>query len=63
MSEIFPGFPEGANQQAPVATNGGQVPVKSIPYSPPVGPANINDPQTPGLHGSNHGNCGSQGKR
>lgn len=30
--------------------------VKPIPYSPPVGPKNINDPKTPGLHGKNHGN-------
>lgn len=31
-------------------------------YRPPVGPKNINDPKSPGLHGTNHGPCGSQGK-
>lgn len=30
-------------------------------YSPPKGPLNINDSQSPGLHGSNLGNCGTQG--
>jgi len=24
-------------------------------YQPPCGPKNINDPQSPGLHGKNHG--------
>jgi hypothetical protein len=48
--------------QAPRATNGGKMPVSSIPYSPPKGPSNINDPQSPGLHGSNHGCYGSQGR-
>lgn len=47
---------------APRATNGGQMQPKSLPYSPPVGPSNINDPKSPGLHGTNHGNCGTQGK-
>ncbi len=47
---------------APRATNGGKMEVKSIPYSPPKGPSNINDSKSPGLHGSNHGCCGSQGK-
>lgn len=48
--------------QMPRAGNGGEMPVKSIPYSPPKGPTNINDPKSPGLHGTNHGNCGTQGK-
>lgn len=42
--------------QAARATNGGVMPVKSIPYSPPVGPKGINDPQSAGIHGTNHGN-------
>lgn len=42
--------------QAARATNGGQMEVKPIPYSPPVGPNCINDPKGPGLHGTNHGN-------
>ena len=31
-------------------------------YKPPVGPKNIADPKSPGLHGTNHSNCGTQGK-
>ena len=31
-------------------------------YQPPQGPSNINEPKTPGLHGENHGNCGTQGR-
>ena len=42
--------------------DGGQPEVKPLPYSPPVGPTNINDPKSPGLHGENHGNCGTQSK-
>lgn len=30
-------------------------------YSPPQGPSNINDPKSPGLHGHNCGNSGTQG--
>lgn len=49
--------------QAPRATSGGQQSPKEIAnYKPPVGPTNINDPKTPGLHGTNHGTCGTQGK-
>lgn len=44
------------------AGNGGQMPVKEIPYSNPVGPKNIGDPKSPGIHGSNHGNNGTQGR-
>ncbi len=32
-------------------------------YSPPQGPKNINDPQSPGIHGANSGTDGSQGSR
>lgn len=62
--EILGEFGPDANKsQAARATNGGQMEVKPLPYSPPVGPSNINDPKTPGLHGTNHGPCGTQGKR
>lgn len=44
------------------ASNGGEMPVKDIPYSPPVGPKGIGDPKSPGIHGDNHGNCGTQGR-
>ncbi len=37
--------------------------VKPLPYSPPVGPKNQNM-QGPGLRGgTNHGKCGTQGRR
>lgn len=47
--------------QAPRATNGGQQSPKPLPYSPPKGPAGQME-QGPGLHGTNHGTCGTQGK-
>lgn len=43
------------------ATSGGVTQAKDLPYSPPKGPSNINDPKTPGLHGDCHP-CGTQGK-
>ena len=55
------GKDSGAGQAAR-ATNGGHCEPKPIPYSPPVGPSNINDSKSPGLHGTNHGNCGTQRK-
>ena len=39
---------------------GGEMEKKQLPYSPPVGPKGIMDSQSPGLHGTNHGNCGTQ---
>ncbi len=48
--------------QAPRATNGGHCEPKPIPYSPPKGPSNIGDSKSPGLHGTNHGNNGTQGR-
>ena len=48
--------------QAPRATNGGQQMPKPLPYSPPVGPTAQME-NGPGLHGTNHGMCGTQGKR
>lgn len=45
------------------ASNGGVMPVKEIPYSAPVGPKGIGDPKSPGIHGENHGNNGTQGRR
>lgn len=43
--------------------DGGKPDVKPLPYSPPQGPSNINDPKSPGLHGDNCGTCGTQGRR
>lgn len=48
--------------QKPPASNGGKQTPKPIPYSPPKGPTGQMK-QGPGLGGTNHGNCGSQGKR
>lgn len=56
--------PDSAMDQKPSATNGGCMPVRDVRnYSPPVGPKNIGDPKSPGLHGTNHGNVGTQGRR
>lgn len=55
------GRDSGADQK-PRATNGGQQMVKPIPYSPPKGPTSQMQ-KGPGLHGTNHGPCGTQGKR
>lgn len=50
--------------QRPGATNGGKQEPRDVHnYQSPKGPSNINDPKTPGLHGTNHGVCGTQGKR
>lgn len=56
------GGPDTSKPQAPRATNGGHMPVKDTGQRPPVGPKGINDPQSPGLHGTNHGNAVMQGK-
>lgn len=54
----------GPESTSPGASgSGGKQDPKPLPYSPPVGPISINDPKTPGIHGTNHGNCGTQGRR
>lgn len=61
MRDILSEFgPDSPQPQSPRATKGGEMSAKELPYSPPVGPSNINDPKSPGLHGTNHGNCGTQ---
>ncbi len=61
--DILSEYGEDSSQpQAARATNGGRQDPKPLPYSPPVGPSNINDPKTPGIHGTNHGNSCGQGK-
>lgn len=50
-----------SHPQAGRATNGGQCDPKPIPYSPPQGPSGQMR-QGPGLGGTNHGQCGTQGK-
>lgn len=44
------------------ATCGGECKPKELPYSPPVGPKGQMEKGV-GLHGTNMGNCGTQGKR
>jgi len=42
--------------QAPPAKSGGVMQAKDVmKYEPPRGPTNIHDPESPGLHGDNHG--------
>lgn len=58
--DILGGFgPDSRNVQKPSASCGGICPgdeVDVMGYKPPVGPKNINDAKSPGLHGTNHGN-------
>ena len=53
--------PESDINQKPRATNGGEMGVKPIPYSPPKGPTGQMR-EGPGLGGTNHGCCGTQGR-
>lgn len=54
--------PESSQPQKARATHGGCCDTKELPYDPPKGPSGQMR-QGPGLGGTNHGNCGSQGKR
>ncbi len=63
MAEILSKFGGDSRQpQAARASNGGKQTPKPIPYSPPKG-ALVPMNKGPGIGGTNHGNCGSQGKR
>ena len=44
------------------ASSGGKQDPKPLAYSPPKGPQGQSH-QGPGLGGTNHGQCGTQGKR
>jgi hypothetical protein len=47
---------DSSQPQAARATTGGIKEAKPISnYCPPVGPTNINDPKSPGIHGNSHG--------
>lgn len=50
-----------SSSTSPGTCNGGKVEPKPLPYSPPVGPKG--QTSSPGIGGTNHGNCGTQGKR
>lgn len=62
MAKPIIGGPDTAKSSAPRATNGGKMPVKDTGQRPAVGPKGINDPNSPGLHGANHGNKVNQGR-
>ena len=58
LSEYGPGTTQ---PQKGRATSGGSTTAKELPYSPPQGPTGQMQ-KSPGLHGSNMGNQGTQGK-
>lgn len=61
--DILSGYgPDHNSPQRASASSGGVKESKELPYSPPVGPKNIGDPKSPGLHGTNHGNKVNQGR-
>lgn len=57
LSDYGPDRKEGGKR----ATSGGRIEAKDLPYCPPVGPKGQWD-KGPGLHGTNHGNSGTQRK-
>ncbi len=61
--DILGGFgPNTPKPQASRMSGSGQVECKPLPYDPPKGPT-PHMQESVGLHGTNHGNCGTQGKR
>lgn len=55
--------PDSASNEKPRAEHGGCMYPRDVHnYQPPVGPSNVNDSKSPGLHGNNHGNSGTQGR-
>ena len=53
--------PDSPADQKPRATSGGPTSAKDLPYDPPKGPT-PHMHSSVGLHGTNHGCCGTQGK-
>lgn len=53
---------DSTNPQRPRATCGGVCEAKPLRYDPPKGPTNQMRARL-GLGGTNHGSCGTQGKR
>lgn len=59
------GYPNSGGEQGTkrAATGGMCCDPKDVnKYRPPVGPSNISDPKSPGLHGTNYSNRGTQGR-
>lgn len=61
MSDFFKDFSPSSAPEKARAKEGGECECKELPYSPPKGPT-PHMQQSPGLHGTNHGNAGTQGK-
>lgn len=62
MAEILNEYGKDSSQpQVERASCGGVEKAKPLPYDPPKGPLGIMK-EGPGLGGTNHGNCGSQGR-
>jgi len=50
--------PDANKPQAPRAGSGGVKTARDVMnYQPPWGPKGIMDPESPGIHGNNHGNA------
>lgn len=52
---------DSSTPQKPRATSGGCTECKELPYDPPVGPTSHMQSSV-GLHGTNHGTSGTQGR-
>lgn len=63
MAEILDHYSDNSSMGTNRASGGGQQSPKDLPYSPPQGPKGITQGNGPGIGGSNHGNCGTQGRR
>ena len=62
MADILSEFGSDSSQpQKPSANSGGVTEAKPLAYDPPKGPSGQMQ-QGPGLHGTNHGCCVTQGK-
>lgn len=62
MNDILKYYGSDSSQpEKPRATEGGECDAKEIPYSPPKGPTGQMQ-QGPGIHGTNHGTKGTQGR-
>ena len=62
MSKDFLGEYGPESKSGSRASSGGVKETKPLAYDPPKGPT-AQMQNGPGLHGTNHGQCGTQGKR
>jgi len=61
MADVLAPFASSKSNGGKRATCGGVYEAKPLSYKEPVGPKN--QTRGPGIGGTNHGNCGTQGKR